>query len=286
MNKTSRKRILPQHIFCKRIVLSVIFLFAITLLTACGGGGGGGGDTSTANTGTFIDSPVQGLDYLTTTQNGTTNSQGSFTYETGEEITFSIGDVVLGTTLGKSIITPLDLVPGAQDETDPTVTNILRLLQSLDVDGDPDNSIYLTSQIVSEVSGRPINFDTSIENFDDGEMADLFDSLNDQGAFSGNTPRALRGPEEAQEHFRQAMDEPADPTELAAIFSITPEMVIVLEPATFDASESTGAISEYLWDFGDGETGSGVETTHTFAETGPYLVTLTVVDESGKEASS
>jgi PKD repeat protein len=286
MNKTSRKRILPQHIFCKRIVLSVMFLFAITLLTACGGGGGGGGDTSTANTGTFIDSPVQGLDYLTTTQKGTTNSQGSFTYETGEEITFSIGDVVLGTTLGKSIITPLDLVPGAQDETDPTVTNILRLLQSLDVDGDPDNSIYLTSQIVSEVSGRQISFDTSVENFGDGEMADLFGSLNDQGAFSGDTPRALRGPEEAQEHFRQVMDEPADPTELAAIFSIFPEMVIVIEPVTFDASESTGAISEYLWDFGDGETGSGVETTHTFAETGPYLVTLTVVDESGKEASS
>jgi serine protease len=284
MKAVNRKKALSLHSLLMHGATGLFVLLVLALLTACGGGGGGGG--SDVKTGKFIDAPVQGLDYLTITQSGTTNSQGNFKYEAGEDITFSIGDVVLGTTLGKSIITPLDLVPGAQDETDPTVTNILRLLQSLDVDGDLDNSIFLTPQIASEVSGRPINFNTSVENFGDGEIADLFDSLNDQGAFSGNTPRVLRGPEEAQEHFRQVLDEPADPTELAAIFSVTPEMVVVSKPVTFDASKSTGAISEYLWDFGDGETDLGVEATHMFAETGSYMVTLTVVDESGKEASS
>ena len=85
-------------------------------------------------------------------------------------------------------------MPGAADETNPAVTNILRLLQSLDVDGNPDNNITITPQIASEVNGRPINFHTSVANFDNAEIADLFESLHDQGAFSADSPRDLRTP--------------------------------------------------------------------------------------------
>ena len=181
MHISNRDKNLPFLAFLKLTGLSILILVSLGLLTACGGGGGGGGgDASNIYTGQYIDSPVQGLDYVTATQSGTTDSQGNFRYEAGEEITFSIGDVVLGTTYAKSIITPLDLVAGAADETDPTVTNILRLLQSLDVDGNPDNTITITPQIASEVNGRPINFNTSVASFDNAEIADLFGSLNDQ----------------------------------------------------------------------------------------------------------
>ncbi|MBE9521519.1 MAG: hypothetical protein IME97_10330, partial [Proteobacteria bacterium] len=241
----NKKRLsaLSAYRIAKNILL---FLLAITLLTACGGGGGGGeGGGTSVNTGTFIDSPVQGLDYLTVTQSGTTDDQGIFRCEAGEEITFSIGDVVLGTTLCKSIITPLDLVPGAVDETDPTVTNILRFLQSLDENGDLDDAIQITPQIASEVSDCPVNFDASVEDFDNQDIADLFDTLNGQGAFTGVTPRVLRSPEEAQEHFRLVLEEPLDPEDLTALFTVIPETVIVLEPVAFDASDSTGTINEY-----------------------------------------
>jgi serine protease len=81
------------------------------------------------------------------------------------------------------------------------------------------------------------------------------------------------------------LEGPLDPEELTALFTLSPETPIFLEPVTFDASESTGNIIEYVWDFGEGETGSGIEASHTFSATGTYLVTLTVIDDNNKEAS-
>ena len=51
----------------------------------------------------------------------------------------------------------------------------------------------------------------------------------------------------------------------------------------FDASGSSddNGINSYLWDFGDGTTGSGVNPSHTFNMFGEYEVTLSVTDEEG-----
>jgi len=46
---------------------------------------------------------------------------------------------------------------------------------------------------------------------------------------------------------------------------------------TFDASTSVNA-DTYTWDFGDGNTGTGVSTSHTYASNGVYNVVLTVND--------
>ena len=55
-------------------------------------------------------------------------------------------------------------------------------------------------------------------------------------------------------------------------------------PLTLDGSASSdpdGTIVSYAWDFGDGNTGSGVSPTHTYAAAGSYAVTLTVTDDDG-----
>ncbi|MDW6003569.1 glycoside hydrolase family 6 protein [Vibrio mangrovi] len=49
----------------------------------------------------------------------------------------------------------------------------------------------------------------------------------------------------------------------------------------FDASGSTDADNDvltYIWDFGDGATGSGVKTSHTYENAGKYTVSLIVTD--------
>lgn len=51
----------------------------------------------------------------------------------------------------------------------------------------------------------------------------------------------------------------------------------------FDGSRSLDnfGVKEYLWDFGDGTTGTGKISEHTYSAAGTYIVTLTVTDESG-----
>ncbi len=46
----------------------------------------------------------------------------------------------------------------------------------------------------------------------------------------------------------------------------------------FDGTESSGQISSYAWDFGDGSNGTGSAPSHTYSTTGIYTVTLTVSD--------
>ena len=48
---------------------------------------------------------------------------------------------------------------------------------------------------------------------------------------------------------------------------------------TFDSKCSTGAVSKYSWDFGDGETSESRKPTHTFEYSGTFNVTLEVTDD-------
>ena len=73
--------------------------------------------------------------------------------------------------------------------------------------------------------------------------------------------------------------------------NIAPVAVAVATPLSgdaplnvnFDASTSSGdtGIVSYDWDYGNGTTGSGAETSFTFTEPGVYVVTLSVTDENG-----
>ena len=53
----------------------------------------------------------------------------------------------------------------------------------------------------------------------------------------------------------------------------------------FDGSGSTGGVTGYAWDFGDGSTGSGATVSHTFGSAGSYQVTLTVTGQGGLTGS-
>ena len=76
---------------------------------------------------------------------------------------------------------------------------------------------------------------------------------------------------------------------LAAVpdFSISPEAPKQLETVTFNASDPAldAKLTSYVWDFGDGDTGSGRFTSHQYRDAGVYSVTLTVTDSTGQTGS-
>ena len=99
---------------------------------------------------------VTGVSYETPTQKGVTGLDGSFQYDEGETVRFSIGDTVLGEATGQRQLTPFDLAGSEvltgirinwalQDGDSPfqAVINLAVLLQSLDQDANAGNGIQI-----------------------------------------------------------------------------------------------------------------------------------------------
>lgn len=157
-------------------------LLSAALLVGCNSGSSDGMNESSSLSllsGIFIDSPVEGLEYETETQNSMTDADGAFMYMEGESITFYVGDIMLGGAMAQSIMTPVDLVDGAVDETHPMVTNMARFLQTLDVDMDPENGITITEEMSDAMVGHMVNFDMDMNAFEyDPDMMAVMDTIN------------------------------------------------------------------------------------------------------------
>lgn len=163
------------------------------LLAACGSGGGGGGPS-----GVFLDSAVSGLDYATSGGAlGTTGADGRFRYGSGQTVTFSIGDAVLGVATGAAVVTPVDLVPGATDEQDESVINLARFLQTIDLDLDPTNGIAVDPLVHQAALGVGMDFTQSVAAFEANEQA----HVNTLTAGLPGGPRALVPAQAAQDHL-------------------------------------------------------------------------------------
>ncbi|MBD3655940.1 hypothetical protein [Marinobacter sp.] len=152
-------------------------------LAACGGGSSSG----TANTqdqanndaeakvvtGTFVDSPVGGLEYETTSGlSGLTNDAGEFTYQEGETVSFRIGAFNIGSSAGADVVSPFTLTANDQAKA----ANIARFLQTLDDDGVPGNGITISdSTRVKAANQNPT--DVATANLDDSTVGNIVTAL-------------------------------------------------------------------------------------------------------------
>lgn len=156
--------------------------------------GSGGTGTSTTLTGVFSDSAVAGVAYNTGSHQGITNDLGEFQYEADDaSVTFSVGGIALPPVTPKPRVTPLDMSVDGADITDTQVVNILRFLQTLDEDSDPENGITITTTTSTALNDAQIDF--SVLNFDDEAM----------GALTGRIDRKLVSEVDAMAHFNRSL---------------------------------------------------------------------------------
>ncbi|WP_027328219.1 hypothetical protein [Marinimicrobium agarilyticum] len=160
------------------------------------GDGNDGEPTEGSRTGTFIDSAVAGVTFTNEPSGitGLTDPQGRFGFEPGDTVTFSIGDLSLPPTTARGLVTPLTLA-GTDDPEDTVATNIARLLQTLDFDGDPDNGI----QVAGGAAEAATDVDFAADDFDE-QVATLV-------ANSGSTTTTLVTAEAARTHLAESLDQ-------------------------------------------------------------------------------
>ena len=103
---------------------------------------------------TVIDGVVAGMNFTTSSGlSGSTDMQGRFQYSLNDSVTFSIGNVVLGTVSAASAMADGKLFlqeiagVGLENITDDYVEKLAIFLQTLDNDGDAYNGIVITDEM-------------------------------------------------------------------------------------------------------------------------------------------
>ena len=178
-----------------------------------------------ALTGVFVDSPVEGINYSSASvENGTTNAQGEYSYFRGEQLAFSIGQLTFPETPASSVISPLDLF-ATDNPFNQSVVNTLRLLQSLDTDGDPSNGISLSAS-AGGVAVATLDEGQTIEDFFNQSDADFAADVEVWLGSAGGASATLVDKAQAISHFVNYLE-----AELGTLF-----------PNTFDVTRFTGDI--------------------------------------------
>lgn len=140
-----------------------IFVFGAiigALIVGCSGGGSGGSSSTTntaavATTG-VVYPVVAGLTYQTSSTSGVVASNGSYSYITGENVSFSAGGIELAAIPAASQVTPLPL------DSDVASTNLLRLFKALDTDGNLSNGITLPQLTTSTLTSIDLTSASSV----------------------------------------------------------------------------------------------------------------------------
>jgi len=288
-----------QPLLSTRDRLVLFMAMSLSILFGVIGCGSGGGPTiakpeGTYNTGYFIDSPVEGLQYTTPTWSGLTDSQGAFYYQNGEEITFSLGTVILGQTLAEGIITPVDLDSANPTTSSTKVINIARLLITLDQDGNPDNGITITQSVRDALNG--INIDLTNPNIDNSAgIQEMFKRLNGLGIY----PEEVAGlvpADVAQSHLENSLsqiaadevaaEEASNNRKLQATIGFPYPSVIMIQGQSLNLQSSVSGSNPpytYSWQINNEKPFSSKKDpgNFPFRALGSYILTLTVTDTAG-----
>lgn len=161
--------------------------------------------------------------------------------------------------------------------------------------------VAMAGEDQSAAPGQQVSFDGSRSRDDDGELSDFKWNFGDGSSAEGvkvnhvySAPGTYTvtltvtdnaGAKNSSESDQMVVVVNAVPIAVAGADKIAAEN----ETLFFDGSQSKdsdGFITEYLWEFGDGNRAKGVKTAHAYKKAGRYQVTLTVVDNSGTSSNT
>ncbi len=166
---------------------------------------------------------------------------------------------------------------------------------------DPNILVNFTHTPEQPHVGQPVTFDASSSYHLDGQIVAwhwAFEEgvtatgLTTTHTFSTPGDHAVRltvvddtGAEASTNHTITVRASP-DPGQPVARFTATPDRGDAPLEVSFDASNSTGDITSFTWDFGDGSTATGAQPTHTYTDPDRYTVRLTVETGTGATDST
>ncbi len=138
----------------KQVLLTGFLLWSVCLV-----GCGGSSDTSSDPTpsvsnieqGRLHGLNIEGLSYQSGNVSGVTGINGTFQYETGQDISFNFGETTLGSTLGREDINVLELI-STESELSTENINLLRFLLLLDSDENRRNGIQISVALQNQAN--------------------------------------------------------------------------------------------------------------------------------------
>jgi hypothetical protein len=158
-------------------MMTVMCAFGLAVaLTACSSGGdsdGGSPPPATTTTGTFVDSPVNGLGYRSPSRpaENFTQNGGQFNCQVGELVTFFLGHAnrVVGTPQlcsGSPLVVTAVSVLGKSSASDPEVVNLSRLLLTLGGNPAPGTGPITINPNPALLVNVPLTLNFAAQNFD------------------------------------------------------------------------------------------------------------------------
>jgi len=161
---------------------------------------------TTVESGRLIDSTVTNVSFVSGMSDGVTDMDGRFDFElidgVPQGVTFSFAGIDIGSSIGNSILTPLDLVQDS-DIDSQEVLNITRFLQMLDSDGDPSNGIVPSADLIAAVESQNfLQIDFADPDFDNQvALTTLISFINSVNAEEHELPSIPI----AQDHLRSSL---------------------------------------------------------------------------------